>query len=119
IARPLLDTASALARLDVLISFAESAARREYVRPEIVDGEVLEIVGGRHPVVEQAIGREAFMPNDTSLGTPEATIAILTGPNMAGKSTYLRQVALIVLLAQIGSFVPATSAMLGVVDRVF
>ena len=119
VARPLLDSATALARLDALLSFAEQAVRCEYVRPEIVEGQTLEIVGGRHPVVEQALGREAFMPNDTGLGTPETTIAILTGPNMAGKSTYLRQVALIVLLAQIGSYVPATSARLGVVDRVF
>jgi DNA mismatch repair protein MutS len=119
VARPLLDTAAALAQLDALLCFAETAVRCEYVRPEIVDGTLLEIVGGRHPVVEQAIGRESFMPNDTGLGTPDATIGILTGPNMAGKSTYLRQVALIVLLAQVGSFVPATSARLGVVDRVF
>jgi len=119
VARPLLDSATALARLDALLSFAELAARWEYARPEIVEDGVLEIVGGRHPVVEQALGREAFMPNDTCLGTGDATIAILTGPNMAGKSTYLRQVALIVLLAQVGSFVPATSARLGVVDRVF
>ena len=119
VARPLLDTACALAQLDALLSLAETAVRHEYVRPEIVDGDVLEIVEGRHPVVEQAIGREAFMPNDTCLGTTDGTIAILTGPNMAGKSTYLRQVALIVLLAQVGSFVPATSARLGVVDRVF
>jgi DNA mismatch repair protein MutS len=119
VARPLLDSATALARLDALLSLAELAVRHEYVRPEIVEGQTLEIVGGRHPVVEQALGREAFMPNDTSLGTSQATIAILTGPNMAGKSTYLRQVALIVLLAQVGSFVPATSARLGVVDRVF
>jgi DNA mismatch repair protein MutS len=119
IARPLLDSASALARLDTLLSFAELAVRHEYVRPEIVDGGVLDIEGGRHPVVEKALGREAFMPNDTCLGTADATIAILTGPNMAGKSTYLRQVALIVLLAQVGSFVPARSARLGIVDRVF
>ena len=119
VARPLLDSATALARLDALLSFAEQAVRREYVRPELVEDGTLEIVGGRHPVVEQALGREAFMPNDTCLGTEDATIAILTGPNMAGKSTYLRQVALIVLLAQVGSFVPATSARLGVVDRVF
>jgi DNA mismatch repair protein MutS len=119
VARPLLDSATALARLDALLSFAEQAVRCEYVRPEIVDDPVLEIAGGRHPVVEQALGRESFMPNDTCLGTADATIAILTGPNMAGKSTYLRQVALIVLLAQVGSFVPATSARLGVVDRVF
>ncbi|MGE3271397.1 MAG: DNA mismatch repair protein MutS [Chloroflexota bacterium] len=119
VARPLLDTAVALARLDALVSFAETATRHGYVRPEIVEGGELAIVGGRHPVVEQAIGRELFMPNDTCLGTPDATIAILTGPNMAGKSTYLRQVALIVLLAQVGSFVPADSARLGVVDRVF
>jgi DNA mismatch repair protein MutS len=119
VARPLLDSATALARLDALLSFAEQAVRCEYVRPEIVEDGVLEIVGGRHPVVEQALGREAFMPNDTCLGTPDGAIAILTGPNMAGKSTYLRQVALIVLLAQVGSFVPAASARLGVVDRVF
>ena len=119
VARPLLARAPALARLDALLSGAEHAVRCEYVRPEVVDHGALEIVGGRHPVVEQALGREAFMPNDTCLGTEDANIAILTGPNMAGKSTYLRQVALIVLLAQIGSFVPATSARLGVVDRVF
>jgi DNA mismatch repair protein MutS len=118
-ARSLLDSASALARLDALLSFAEMAARHDYVRPEIADDGMVEIVGGRHPVVEQAIGRDGFVPNDTRLGADEATIAVLTGPNMAGKSTYLRQVALIVLLAQVGSFVPATSARLGVVDRVF
>jgi DNA mismatch repair protein MutS len=119
VARPLLDSAMALARLDTLVSFAEQAVRYEYVRPEIVDGRTLEIVGGRHPTVERALGREGFVPNDTLLGTDETTVAILTGPNMAGKSTYLRQVALIVLLAQIGSFVPARSARLGLVDRVF
>ncbi|MFN8634676.1 MAG: DNA mismatch repair protein MutS [Chloroflexota bacterium] len=119
VARALLDSATALARLDVLVGFAELAARSQYVRPEIVDDGVLEIVEGRHPVVERAIGHEAFVPNDTHLGGPGATVGILTGPNMAGKSTYLRQVALIVLLAQVGSFVPASSARLGVVDRVF
>jgi DNA mismatch repair protein MutS len=119
VARQLLDTATVLARLDALASLAETAVRCEYVRPQIGDGPELEIVGGRHPVVEQAIGHELFMPNDTRLGTPDATIAILTGPNMAGKSTYLRQVALIQLLAQVGSFVPAASARLGIVDRVF
>jgi DNA mismatch repair protein MutS len=118
-ARRLLDSATALARLDALLSFAEAAVRCQYVRPVLVEGKTVTIAGGRHPVVEQAIGREAFMPNDTSLGADDATVAILTGPNMAGKSTYLRQVALIVLLAQVGSFVPATSATLGVVDRVF
>jgi len=119
VARPLLDSASALARLDTLVGFAELAVRHEYVCPVMMDDGSVEIIGGRHPVVEQAIGREAFMPNDTRLGMPDATIAILTGPNMAGKSTYLRQVALIALLAQIGSFVPATSARLSIVDRVF
>jgi DNA mismatch repair protein MutS len=119
VARPLLDSATALARLDALLSFAEMAVRHQYVRPVIVEGDVLEIVGGRHPVVEQALGREAFVANDTSLGAEAPTIAILTGPNMAGKSTYLRQVALIVLLAQVGSFVPATTVRLGIVDRVF
>jgi DNA mismatch repair protein MutS len=119
VARPLLDTAVALARLDTLLCFAEVAIDRGYVRPEIVDGTPLAIIDGRHPVVEQALGADLFVPNDTRLGAPDRTVAILTGPNMAGKSTYLRQVALIVLLAQIGSFVPATSARLSVVDRIF
>jgi DNA mismatch repair protein MutS len=118
-ARPLLDTAVALARLDVVLSFAEVAVGRNYVRPEIAEGKTLEIVEGRHPVIEHVLGADLFVPNDTRLGAPDPTVAILTGPNMAGKSTYLRQVALIVLLAQIGSFVPAQSARIGIVDRIF
>jgi DNA mismatch repair protein MutS len=102
-----------------VLGFAEVAAQRGYTRPEMSSDGELEIAGGRHPVVEQALGAELFVPNDTSLGSPHPTVAILTGPNMAGKSTYLRQVALIVLLAQVGSFVSAASAKIGLVDRIF
>ena len=107
------------ARLDVLASFAELAATRGYRRPRIVDPPVLRIVAGRHPVLEGARPERPFVPNDTSLDARGAAIAILTGPNMGGKSTILRQVALIVLLAQAGSFVPAEEAEIGVVDRIF
>jgi len=114
---------SALARavgtLDALASFAEVAVRRKYRRPEMAEaGEPLVIREGRHPVVE-ATSKEAFVPNDLDLDAEDAQIVLLTGPNMGGKSTYLRQVALIVLLAQAGGFVPAESATLGVVDRIF
>ncbi len=116
----LMSTATAIARLDVLLSFAEVAAHQGYVRPQLEHGTGLEIVGGRHPVVEYALDGDVFIPNDTSLEADEAArIILLTGPNMAGKSTYLRQVALIALLAQIGSFVPARSARIGLVDRIF
>jgi len=110
--------ASILAQLDVLASLAEVAAREGYARPEMNDGFALHITGGRHPVVERMMPRDKFIPNDVSL-TSDARMIILTGPNMAGKSTILRQVGLIVLMAQIGSFVPASSARLGIVDRVF
>ena len=110
--------ANQLAVLDVLLAFAAVASREGYVRPEMTDGFDLSIVGGRHPVVERMMAREAFIPNDVRL-TPDARMIILTGPNMAGKSTILRQVGLIVLLAQIGSFVPATRATIGIVDRLF
>ena len=97
------DDSSAIAKLDVLLSLAEVAAHQGYVRPQLEQGAGLEIVGGRHPVVEYALDGDVFIPNDTSLGADEAArIVLLTGPNMAGKSTYLRQVALIRLLAQIG-----------------
>jgi len=116
----LITTATAIAKLDVLLSFAEVAAHQGYVRPRLEHGAGLEIVGGRHPVVEYALDGDVFIPNDTSLEADEAArIVLLTGPNMAGKSTYLRQVALISLLAQIGSFVPARSAHIGLVDRIF
>jgi len=106
------------AELDVLASLAEVAAREGYVRPVVDDGPALEIVRGRHPVVERMMPRDQFIPNDVTL-TPDARMIILTGPNMAGKSTILRQIGLLVLMAQMGSYVPATSARVGVADRVF
>ncbi|MGH2620960.1 MAG: DNA mismatch repair protein MutS, partial [Anaerolineales bacterium] len=115
----LLGTARALGKLDAVASLAEAAVRQGFVRPELVEGETLEIWEGRHPVVEQFMpaGRR-FVPNDTVL-EPGERVRVITGPNMSGKSTYLRQVALIVLLAQMGSFVPARAARIGVVDRIF
>jgi len=110
--------AAILAQLDVLASLAEVAAREGYARPEVSDAFALDITGGRHPVVERMMPRDKFIPNDVSL-TDDARMIILTGPNMAGKSTILRQIGLIVLMAQIGSFVPATRARIGIVDRVF
>jgi DNA mismatch repair protein MutS len=110
--------ARVIAELDVLATFAEVAERERYVRPVVTDDFGLEIVGGRHPVVERMMPREKFIPNDLRL-IDAARVIILTGPNMAGKSTYLRQIGLIVLMAQAGSFVPATSARIGVVDRLF
>jgi len=116
----ILTNARTLAQLDVLAGWAEVALRRGYVRPELHSGTSITIRRGRHPVVEQSLAlRKAFVPNDTELSTEGTQIMVLTGPNMAGKSTYLRQVALIVLLAQVGSFVPAESASIGLVDRIF
>ena len=106
------------AELDVLAALAEVAAREGYVRPVVDDGPTLEIVRGRHPVVERMMPRDQFIPNDVTL-TPDARMIILTGPNMAGKSTILRQIGLLVLMAQMGSYVPAASARVGVADRVF
>ena len=112
-------TAAAVAATDTLCSLASVAAQRGYCRPEItLDGRI-QITDGRHPVVECMLKDSLFVPNDTDLGGKDNQVAIITGPNMAGKSTYMRQVALIVLMAQIGSFVPARSAKLGLVDRVF
>ena len=110
--------ADRLARLDVLSTFGEVAATERYVRPEVTEGFDLEIVGGRHPVVERMMPRDRFIPNDVSL-TDEARLIVLTGPNMAGKSTILRQIGLVQLMAQVGCFVPATRARLGIVDRLF
>ena len=110
--------AQIIAELDVLASLAEAAAREGYVRPDLVDEFSLDITAGRHPVVERMMPREKFIPNDISL-TEDARMIILTGPNMAGKSTVLRQVGLIVLMAQVGSFVPASRARIGIVDRLF
>jgi DNA mismatch repair protein MutS len=115
---PLANTARAVAVLDVMSSLAESACAHGYVRPVVDDGDVLEIEDGRHPVVEQSLPPGQFVANPTLL-SPDARVMLLTGPNMAGKSTYLRQVALIVLMAQVGSFVPAQHAHVGIVDRIF
>lgn len=112
-------TADIVAQVDVLACFAEVAARRGYVRPVVNEGDAIDIRAGRHPVVELTLKDERFVPNDARLDCSQEQVLIITGPNMAGKSTYLRQVALIVLMAQIGSFVPAESARIGVVDRIF
>ena len=112
-------TARAIARLDTYASLALVASRNQYVRPKINTKGVLDIKGGRHPVVEQMISNDMFIPNDTYLDNGKNRISIITGPNMAGKSTYMRQSALIVLMAQIGSFVPADQANIGIVDRIF
>ena len=114
----LLGTARGAARIDVAASLAEVAVRNRYVRPELSDGTELEIAAGRHPVVEQTLWEEPFTPNDLAMDDA-ARILIITGPNMAGKSVYLRQNALIVLLAQMGAFVPADAAEVGIVDRIF
>jgi DNA mismatch repair protein MutS len=110
--------ARTLAELDVVLSLAEVAALSGYIRPEVVAGPILDIRGGRHPVVEQSLQRHQYVPNDAAFENGEI-VRIITGPNMSGKSTYLRQVALIVLMAQMGSFVPAESARIGLVDRIF
>jgi len=115
----ILAVADALANIDVFSSLAEVAVRYSYVRPGLTADNEVVITQGRHPVVERSLVEGSFVPNDTYLSNDDAQLIVLTGPNMSGKSTYLRQVALIVLLAQIGSFVPATSATIGVVDRIF
>lgn len=112
-------TAKAVARLDVFASLSLVAERYHYVRPEINEKGLIHIKDGRHPVVEQVMGNDMFVTNDTYLDNDKRLIAVITGPNMAGKSTYMRQTALIVLMAQIGSFVPAKSAQIGLVDRIF
>ncbi len=112
-------TAATIAQLDVLSALAEVAVRNGYVRPELNLGETISILEGRHPVVERALPPGSFVPNDTHLSNHDAQLIVLTGPNMSGKSTYLRQVALIVLMAQIGSYVPAREATIGLVDRIF
>ncbi len=112
-------TAKAVAKLDVFVSLAVVAEQNNYCRPKMNENGIIDIKGGRHPVVEKMIHNEMFIDNDTYLDNGNNRIAIITGPNMAGKSTYMRQTALIVLMAQIGSFVPATSARIGIVDRIF
>lgn len=112
-------TADGVAHIDVFVALAEVASRHGYVRPHLTEEDGVYIKDGRHPVVERVVPPGAFVPNDTSVSVGDAQLLVITGPNMAGKSTYIRQVALIVLMAQIGSFVPAESATLGLVDRIF
>ena len=112
-------SAAAIGQIDVFASLAETAAIGNYTRPELDDGDTIEITAGRHPTVEFALGSGKFVPNDTLLSKSEQQLLIITGPNMSGKSTYIRQIALIVLLAQIGAFVPAERAVVGMVDRIF
>ena len=115
----ILGIAGAIARTDVFSSLAEVAVRQNYIRPELTAEGDITIKEGRHPVVERSLVSGTYVPNDTYLSNDDTQLIILTGPNMAGKSTYLKQVALIVLLAQTGSFVPAASARIGLVDRIF
>ncbi len=117
--RRIQQTASVLAEIDALASLAETAREHRYVRPQISDGTTLTICEGRHPVLEVLDPSGTFVPNDADMDTEEKRLLIITGPNMAGKSTYMRQVALIVLMAQMGGFVPASGAEIGVVDRIF
>ncbi len=114
----ILQAADLTADLDAIFSLAETAVRNNYIRPQVTDENIIEISEGRHPVVER-LTREKFIPNDIHLDSKEKQVLIITGPNMAGKSTYLRQNALIVIMAQMGGFVPVASACLGIVDRVF
>ncbi|MEM7517675.1 MAG: DNA mismatch repair protein MutS, partial [Planctomycetota bacterium] len=117
--RRILDTALAIAKLDVVAGLAQVAHEYRYVRPEVSEDDTIEIVAGRHPVLERMESVESFVPNDSQLDHGDHRLTVLTGPNMAGKSTYIRQTALIVLLAQIGSFVPAREAKIGLCDRIF
>jgi DNA mismatch repair protein MutS len=111
--------AAVIATLDVLCALAETAQRFRHVRPQLVESKQLHITNGRHPVLEQTLVGETFVPNDTAIDAQDSLLHIITGPNMAGKSTYIRQVALIALMAQIGAYVPAESATIGIVDRIF
>jgi len=112
-------TSSVVAELDVLNSFAEVSARLGYVKPHVHNGREIKIVRGRHPVIEQMISDGMFVSNDTYLNGTDSSMLLITGPNMAGKSTYMRQTALIVLMAQAGCFVPAEQASIGLVDRIY
>lgn len=118
-AASIISTAQALAQIDVFCSLADVASRSDYCRPKLDEGDTIEIKEGRHPVVEQMLDQGDFVPNDTTMSSSDAQLCLITGPNMAGKSTYIRQVAIITLMAQVGSFVPAESATIGLVDRIF
>ncbi|MEK7821939.1 MAG: DNA mismatch repair protein MutS, partial [Planctomycetota bacterium] len=113
------EVAGAVAELDVLVSLAQVAVENNYTRPEITEDRKLYIVDGRHPVLEKTLGRGKFVPNSIDIDGEVNRVMVITGPNMAGKSTYIRQVALLVLMAQMGSFIPAREARMGVVDRIF
>jgi len=117
--KSLINTASAIGRLDALISLAQASAEEGWVRAEILDEPRVEVTDSRHPVLEKVMGRDLFVPNDVNLDRTNAQLNILTGPNMAGKSTYMRQVALAIIMNQIGGFVPAKTAKLGIFDRIF
>ena len=112
-------TGEVVSTLDVITSFAEVAEDMNYCKPSVNDFGVIDIKNGRHPVIEKMLGTGGFVENDTHLDKDENRLTIITGPNMAGKSTYMRQVALITLMAQVGSFVPAETANIGVVDKIF
>ena len=114
----ILTTANSVAQIDVLSNLAEVAVRNQFVRPELKQNDTIEIRGGRHPIAEK-LSKEPFVPNDTVMSHGNARLVFLTGPNMSGKSTYLRQVALLILMSQIGSFIPADEAKIGLVDRIF
>jgi len=116
---PLQKCAAAIADLDVLQSLAQAAYMNDYVRPELTQDGIIDIRAGRHPVVEKSLTAVRFVPNDIEMDTDQARLGIITGPNMGGKSTYLRQTALLVIMAQMGSFIPADAAHIGVVDRIF
>ena len=113
------ETSDSIASLDVLVSFGEVSAKNGYVKPDIHDGDEILIEKGRHPVIEQTIRDGIFVPNDTFMNRQDASMLLITGPNMAGKSTYMRQTALIVLMAQAGCFVPCEQAAIGIADRIF
>jgi DNA mismatch repair protein MutS len=115
----IMDTAKALGTLDALVGMAQAAAEKGWIRPLVDDSTVLEIEAGRHPVVETSLGPGRFVPNDLNLSNDDRQVMIITGPNMSGKSTYIRQAAVLVLMAQVGSFIPASQARIGIVDRIF
>jgi DNA mismatch repair protein MutS len=118
-AAPIQESADAIGQMDALSSLAETAAQNDYCRPEMTEETLLEIKDCRHPVIEHVLPAGKFVPNDLTVDTNENRLLLITGPNMAGKSTFIRQAALIVLMAQAGSYVPARKAKIGLADRIF